>query len=125
MQQLHYAADVRRASEVEVPKPEVKPAELKLAQQLIEQQTADRFDPDAYKDEVRARIEAEIEKKVAGQEISVAETPPPGVSSACSSISPWGRAESGSASFALRMSRSATAVWRSGVGRSSGSTTAA
>ena len=78
MQQLHYAADVRRASEVEVPKPEVKPAELKLAQQLIEQQTADRFDPDAYKDEVRARIEAEIEKKVAGQEISVAETPAPG-----------------------------------------------
>jgi DNA end-binding protein Ku len=78
MQQLHYAADVRRASEVEVPKPEVKPAELKLAQQLIEQQTADRFDPDAYKDEVRARIEAEIEKKVAGKEISVAETAPPG-----------------------------------------------
>jgi len=36
MQQLHYAADVRRASEVEVPKPEVKPAELKLAQQLID-----------------------------------------------------------------------------------------
>ena len=78
MQQLHYAADVRRASEVDVPKPEVKPAELKLAQQLIEQQTADKFDPDAYKDEVRARIEAEIEKKVAGKEISVAETPAPG-----------------------------------------------
>jgi DNA end-binding protein Ku len=78
MQQLHYAADVRRASEVDVPKPEVKPAELKLAQQLIDQQTAERFDPDAYKDEVRARIEAEIEKKVAGKEISVTETPPPG-----------------------------------------------
>src|ERR1700745_677202 len=29
MQQLHYAADVRRASEGEIPKPEVKPAELK------------------------------------------------------------------------------------------------
>jgi DNA end-binding protein Ku len=78
MQQLHYAADVRRASEVEVPKPEVKPAELKLAQQLIDQQTADKFDPDAYKDEVRARIEAEIEKKVAGKEISVAESAPQG-----------------------------------------------
>jgi DNA end-binding protein Ku len=78
MQQLHYAADVRRANEVEVPKPDVKPAELKLAQQLIDQQTADKFDPDAYKDEVRARIEAEIEKKVAGKEISVAESAPPG-----------------------------------------------
>ena len=78
MQQLHYAADVRRASEVEIPKPEVKPAELKLAQQLIEQQTSEKFDADAYKDEVRARIEAEIEKKVAGKEISVTEPAPPG-----------------------------------------------
>src|ERR1700733_14421491 len=58
MQQLHYAADVRRASEVDVPKTEVKPAELKLAQQLIDQQTADKFDAEAYRDEVRARIEA-------------------------------------------------------------------
>jgi len=71
MQQLHYAADVRRASEVEVPKTEVKSAELKLAQQLIDQQTAEKFEPEAYKDEVRARIESEIEKKIAGKEISV------------------------------------------------------
>jgi len=76
MQQLHFASDVRPASEIEVPKAEVKPAELKLAQQLIDQQTAERFDPTAYKDEVRARIEAEIQKKVEGQEISVAETAP-------------------------------------------------
>ena len=78
MQQLHYAADVRAASEVEVPKPEVKAAELKLAQQLIDQQTAEKFDPDAFKDEVRARIEAAIQKKVdEGKEISVAETAAP------------------------------------------------
>jgi DNA end-binding protein Ku len=78
MQQLHYASDVRRASEVEVPKPEVKPAELKLAQQLIDQQTVEKFDPEAYKDDVRARIEAEIQKKIEGKEISVTETAPPG-----------------------------------------------
>ena len=79
MQQLHYAADVRLASEVEIPKPEVKPAELKLAQQLIDAQTAEKFDPDAYKDEVRGRIEAAIKKKVEeGQEITMAEPPPPG-----------------------------------------------
>ncbi|MBV8783634.1 MAG: Ku protein, partial [Gammaproteobacteria bacterium] len=76
MQQLHYAADVRRSTEIDVPKPEVKPAELKLAQQLIEQQTAPRFEPEAYKDDVRARVEAAIQKKVEGQEISVAETAP-------------------------------------------------
>jgi len=79
MQQLHYAADVRTASEVEIPKPEVKPAELKLAQQLIDAQTSEKFDPDAYKDEVRGRIEAAIKKKVEeGQEITMAEPAPPG-----------------------------------------------
>jgi DNA end-binding protein Ku len=79
MQQLHYAADVRRASDVEVPKTEVKPAELKLAQQLIDAQTAEKFDADAYKDEVRGRIEAAIQKKVdEGQEITMAEPAPPG-----------------------------------------------
>jgi DNA end-binding protein Ku len=78
MQQLHFAADVRRASEVEVPKPDVKAAELKLAQQLIDQQTAEKFDAEAYKDELRGRIEAAIQKKVEGHEISVAETAPAG-----------------------------------------------
>jgi DNA end-binding protein Ku len=56
----------------------VKPAELKLAQQLIDQQTAEKFDADSYKDEVRARIEAQIEKKVEGKEISVTEAAPAG-----------------------------------------------
>ena len=45
MQQLRFASEVRPASEVEVPKTEVKPAELKLARQLIDQQQADMFDP--------------------------------------------------------------------------------
>ena len=78
MQQLHYAGDVRSSSEIDVPKADVKPAELKLAQQLIEQQTSAKFDPTAYKDELRARIEAAIQKKVEGQEISVSEAAPPG-----------------------------------------------
>jgi DNA end-binding protein Ku len=79
MQQLHYATEVRRASEVDVPKPEVKPAELKLAQQLIDAQTAEKFQPDTYKDELQGRIEAAIQKKVdQGEEISMVETPPPG-----------------------------------------------
>lgn len=78
MQQLHFAADVRSASEIDVPKPDVKPAELKLAQQLISQQTSEKFDPAAYHDELRARIEAAIQKKVEGQEISVSEIAPAG-----------------------------------------------
>ena len=78
LQQLHFAADVRPASEVDVPKAEVKEAELKLARQLIDQQKADRFDPSAYTDELRARIQAAIDKKVEGQEISVSEIAPAG-----------------------------------------------
>jgi DNA end-binding protein Ku len=78
MQQLHFAADVRSSAEIEVPKSDVKPAELKLAQQLIAQQTSDKFDPTAYTDELRARIEAAIQKKVDGMEISVSEIAPEG-----------------------------------------------
>ena len=76
MQQLHFAADVRPSTEVDVPKTEVKAQELKLAKQLIEQQTSPKFDPAAYTDEHRGRIQAEIQKKVEGQEISVAEIEP-------------------------------------------------
>ncbi len=76
MQQLHFSAEVRSADELEIPKADVKPAELKLAQQLIDQQTAEKFDPAAYTDELRARIEAAIQKKVEGQEISVSEIAP-------------------------------------------------
>ena len=78
MQQLLYAREVRSVKELEIPHTEVKPAELKLAKQLIEQQASDAFDPDAYKDEVSERIEAAIQKKVEGQEITLTEEPQPG-----------------------------------------------
>jgi DNA end-binding protein Ku len=77
MQQLLYAGEVRSIKDIEIPKTEVRDAELKLAQQLIEQQAADKFDPNAYTDEVRGRIEAAIQKKVEGKEITLAETPEP------------------------------------------------
>jgi DNA end-binding protein Ku len=78
MQQLLYASEVRSIKEIDIPKTEVRDAELKLAQQLIEQQASDKFDPKAYTDDVRARIEAAIQKKVEGQEITMAEAPEPG-----------------------------------------------
>ena len=73
MQQLLYAAEVRPIAEVEIPKTEVRDAELALATQLIEQQAAAAFDPSAYTDGVKARIEAAVQKKVEGQEIAIAE----------------------------------------------------
>ncbi len=78
MQQLLYAAEVRSIKDIEIPPTEVKDAELKLAQQLIDQQASDTFDPSVYTDEVRARVEAAVQKKVEGQEITMAEAPESG-----------------------------------------------
>jgi len=78
MQQLLYAGEVRSMNDIDIPKMDVKPAELKLAQQLIEQQSSEKFDPSAYTDEVRARVEAAVQKKVEGQEITMAEAPEQG-----------------------------------------------
>src|SRR5215831_13777914 len=75
MQQLLYAGEVRSIKELEIPDTEVKDAELKLAQQLIEQQASDKFDPTTYTDEVRARVEAAVQKKVEGQEITMVDAP--------------------------------------------------
>ena len=78
MQQLLYAGDVRNINDIDIPKMDVKPAELKLAQQLIEQQSSEKFDPSTYTDEVRARVEAAVQKKVEGQEITTLEAPEQG-----------------------------------------------
>ena len=75
MQQLLYAGEVRSIKEVEIPETEVKDAELKLAKQLIEAQSSETFDPSQYTDQVSARIQAAIDKKVQGQEISMTEEP--------------------------------------------------
>jgi DNA end-binding protein Ku len=75
MQQLLYAGEVRSMKELEIPKTDVKSAELKLAKQLIEQQATDTFDPSAYTDTVRERVEAAVQKKVDGQEITLTEAP--------------------------------------------------
>ncbi|NMG43385.1 Ku protein [Aromatoleum toluvorans] len=73
MQQLLYGADVRSIRDLDIPQTEVKDAELQLAQLLIDQQAVERFDPAAYTDAVRARIEAAVQKKVEGQEITLTE----------------------------------------------------
>ncbi len=75
MQQLLYAGEVRSIKDIDIPKIEVKQTELKLAHKLIEQQSSDTFDPTQYTDEVKARIEAAVQKKVEGQEITMSEEP--------------------------------------------------
>jgi DNA end-binding protein Ku len=78
MQQLLYADEVRSIKDIEIPPTDVKDAELKLAKQLIDAQASDTFDPGAYTDEVRARVEAAVQKKVEGQEITMLDAPEAG-----------------------------------------------
>src|SRR5690348_11373797 len=75
MEELHYADELRSAADVEVPEGDVKPMELTLAKQLIEQTATDTFAPEKYKDTRRERMQAEIDKKVAGKEITMSEAP--------------------------------------------------
>ncbi|MGE0353776.1 MAG: Ku protein [Gemmatimonadales bacterium] len=70
MEQLHYANEVRATTEVELPDITVKPAELALARQLIEQTATDEFRPEQYHDQVRDRVMESIEQKVQGKEIT-------------------------------------------------------
>jgi len=74
MQQLLYAPEVRSIEEIGIPATPVRDQELALAQQLIDQISEERFDPAAYKDDVRERIEAAIERKIEGKQIEVAPT---------------------------------------------------
>jgi DNA end-binding protein Ku len=75
MQQLFFASEIRPADEIVVPEVKFKDAERKLALQLIAQQSSEAFDPRAYTNEVKARIDAAIENKVQGKEITLTAAP--------------------------------------------------
>ena len=74
MEQLHYSDEIRPTTEVPVPAGDVKPQELKMAKQLIDQLSTDAFEPTKYKDTVRERVLETIQRKIEGQDIT-ADTP--------------------------------------------------
>jgi DNA end-binding protein Ku len=76
MEQLHYAGELKPASEVPHPDTPAKEAELALARQLIEQSSTDEFQPEKYHDTVRERVLDAIQRKVEGQEITADAAPP-------------------------------------------------
>ena len=78
LQQLLYADEVRSMKDLEIEKTEVKKPELTLALQLIEQIAEDSYDPAAYKDEEKRRIEAAIDEKIAGKQIAFSAEPETG-----------------------------------------------
>jgi DNA end-binding protein Ku len=77
MHQLHFKAEVRDLKDLGVEAAPVSEPELKLARQLIEHLAAKRFDPNEYADEHKARVEAAIQRKVDGKQVTLAEGPVP------------------------------------------------
>jgi DNA end-binding protein Ku len=75
LHQLHFKAEVRELKDLGIDAAPVSEPELKLAQQLIDHLAVKRFDPNEYVDEHRARVQAAIQKKVEGKEVSLAEGP--------------------------------------------------
>jgi DNA end-binding protein Ku len=72
MEQLHYAGELKSATEVPLPDVAIKDAELALARQLIEQASVEEFRPENYHDTVRERVLEAIQQKVEGQDITAA-----------------------------------------------------
>jgi DNA end-binding protein Ku len=72
MQQLLYADEVRPIAEVPIETADVSSKELDLAKLLVEQRATEAFQPETYEDDVKKRVLALIQKKVDGQDISVA-----------------------------------------------------
>ena len=52
---------------------QIRASELQLAQQLIEQLSAERFAPERYEDRYRQAVLAAVDQKIAGHEVVVAE----------------------------------------------------
>lgn len=72
LEQLLYPDEVRSFDEVPLEKGEVNEAELTLARQFIEQAASESFDPGRYRDEVKEKIQALIDKKIEGEQITLA-----------------------------------------------------
>ena len=74
---LYWPDEIRDLGELDLPKdePEIKPAEKRMAEQLIAAMTGE-FDPEQYRDEYREALMSVIESKVEGREtVAVPEQP--------------------------------------------------
>lgn len=77
LHQLYYDNEVRDFGEVDTgARFTFSDIERELAEKLIEQLTSEKFDAEKYQDTYEERVRAAVEKKVAGQEITVAPEAP-------------------------------------------------
>jgi DNA end-binding protein Ku len=75
LHQLHFRAEVRDIKDLGIEPAQLSESELKLAQQLIDHLASKRFDPNEFQDEFKGRVEAAIQKKIQGKEVSLSEAP--------------------------------------------------
>lgn len=72
MHGLFYADEVRSFEDLEIDEDiAIKDAELELANQLIDQLTHSKFEPQTYEDEFRQAVLEVVDRKVAGEEVVV------------------------------------------------------
>ena len=75
LETMHWPDEIREPEFDELEKKvEVRDQEVKMARQLI-QQLSDEFKPEAFEDEYRLRLQELAEKKVDGEEVTVAREP--------------------------------------------------
>lgn len=73
MQQLRSVDEVKPLSEIPIPEDtEIRPAELELAKKFVESLATGEFKPDKYEDVVRKRLQEIIQKKIEGEQVSIA-----------------------------------------------------
>lgn len=74
MHMMYYADEVRPLAEItaEAEGAPARPAEVELARKLIDQLSSDGFHPENYEDAHRGRVQALVEKKIAGEEVAAA-----------------------------------------------------
>lgn len=77
LHQMFYANEVRAFDEIDDAATfEFRDVELDLAAKLIDELTVPKFAPEKYKDDYALRVEAAVEQKVAGKEITIAPEQP-------------------------------------------------
>jgi DNA end-binding protein Ku len=75
LETMHWPDEIREPEFEELDKKvDVRDAEVKMARQLV-QQLSSNFEPDSFQDEYRAALEALVERKVEGQEVTIAAAP--------------------------------------------------
>jgi DNA end-binding protein Ku len=75
LETMHWPDEIRTPEFEELEKKiDVRDAEVKMARQLIQQLSGD-FNPEEFADEYRTRLEELVERKVEGEEVTVAAAP--------------------------------------------------